>query len=126
MITSRRTFCAQDGALVAAADRALAAGLDLQKATWKVVAVDPNAPGTGDLKVSRDWKGDLCRTKLVNSGKDAVRVKEVVLFAIAHNLPADTHLYGESFQMLSHTAGTLGKPVDLGYSERTHYKLQQP
>jgi len=48
------------------------------------------------------------------------------LFAIAHDLPADTHLYGESFQMLSQTAGTLGKAVDLGYSERTHYKLPQP
>ena len=48
------------------------------------------------------------------------------LFRIAHNLPDDTALYGESFQMLSQTAGTLGKPVDLGYDELAHYKIPQP
>ena len=31
-----------------------------------------------------------------------------------HALPPETHLYGEGFTMLSQTAGTLGKPTDLG------------
>jgi alpha-galactosidase len=55
-----------------------------------------------------------------------VRIKQVALFAISHGLAPDTHLYGESFQMLSQTAGTLAKPVDLGYSEPKHYKIPQP
>ena len=53
-------------------------------------------------------------------------VKEVALFRVAHDLPDATALYGESFQMLSQTAGTLGQPVDLAYDELKHYKLPQP
>jgi alpha-galactosidase len=98
----------------------------LQKAPWRAVPVDAGAPGAANLELKREWKGGLCRPKLVNTGKDAVRVKEVVLFSISHDLPPETRLYGESFQMLSQTSGTLGKPVDLGYSEPKHYKLPQP
>ena len=55
-----------------------------------------------------------------------MHVKEVSLFRIAHDLPDATALYGESFQMLTQTAGTLGKPVDLAYDELKHYKIPQP
>jgi len=49
-------------------------------------------------------------------------VKQVVLCAAPIDLSPESHLYGESFQMLSQTAGTLAKPLDLGYSEKNHYK----
>jgi alpha-galactosidase len=68
----------------------------------------------------------VCRTRLVNEGKAPVRIKEVVLFTIAHNLPPQTHLYGEGFTMLSQTTGTLGKPVDMGLTDRKHYRIPQP
>jgi hypothetical protein len=92
----------------------------LRNAPWRV---DPAAEG---LSVERSWSGEICKAKLVNNGKGAVRVKQVALFALPHGLPPDTHLYGESFQMLSQTSGTLGRPVDLGYSESKHYKIPQP
>ena len=64
--------------------------------------------------------------RLTNTGKTPVHVKEVSLFRIAHDLPDATALYGESFQMLTQTAGTLGKPIDLAYDELKHYKIPQP
>src|SRR5262249_26775470 len=65
-------------------------------------------------------------SKVTNTGKTPVKIREVILFELAHDLPPETRLYGESFQMLSQTSGTLGKPVNLGYDEREHYKLPQP
>ncbi len=82
------------------------------------------APPT--LVLDRRCTEELCRPVLINRGKTPFRVKEVVLFHITHSLPESTRLYGESFQMLSQTGGTLGAPVDLGYSEPNHYKLPQP
>jgi alpha-galactosidase len=64
---------------------------------------------------------------VVNLGKDPVRVKEVVLFRVPHALPLSTRIYGEGFQMLSQTGGTLGKPMNLGaYTDLKHYKMPQP
>jgi alpha-galactosidase len=122
-MTSRRQFIAQTGAMAALAQHAHAApGLDVANAPSKIVSSDP----TGNIKLTREWKSDLCSSKLTNNGEKPARIQEVVLFSIAHSLPADTRLYGESFQMLSQTVGTLGKPVDLGYSEPKHYKIPQP
>jgi alpha-galactosidase len=80
-----------------------------------------------ELHVVRRWVGDLCHSKLVNNGRDAVKVKEVVLFDLELNLPPSTRLYGEGFQMLSQTGGTLGRPDDLGnYTDLKHYRLPVP
>jgi alpha-galactosidase len=92
----------------------------------KIVPADSSAADISKVRLSRQWKGDFCQSKLVNDGKQAARIREVVLFDIAHNLPADTPFYGESFQMLSQTSGTLAAPIDLGYSETKHYKIPQP
>lgn len=54
-------------------------------------------------------------------------MKEVVLFDLDLKLPATTHLYGEGFQMLTQTGGTLGQPSDLGnYTDAKHYKIPSP
>jgi alpha-galactosidase len=79
------------------------------------------------VKVIRQWNGSLCRSRLVNRGQSAARVKEVVLFEKTLSLPPVTMLYGEGFQMLSQTGGTLGQPVDLGnYTDAAHYKIPTP
>ena len=50
-----------------------------------------------------------------------------MLFDLKLPLPASTKLYGEGFQMLSQTGGTLGQPIDLGnYTDAKHYKLPTP
>jgi alpha-galactosidase len=56
-----------------------------------------------------------------------VRLSEVVLFDVPHQLPPATTFYGEGFQMLSQTGGTLGAATDLGnYTDAKHYKLSEP
>jgi len=79
------------------------------------------------VKIIRQWIGPICRSRLVNSGPAAVKVKEVVLFDLELPLPAETRIYGEGFQMLSQSGGTLGRPTDLGnYTDAKHYKLPTP
>ena len=83
--------------------------------------------GGADVTVTRNWSGDICRSRLLNAGREAVRVREVVLFDLDLGLPESTTLYGESFQMLSQSGGTLGAPKDLGsYTDAKHYKIPMP
>jgi alpha-galactosidase len=95
----------------------------LERASWRIVA----EPADARLRVERSWDGSICRSRLVNAGARAARVAEVVLFDLAHGLPPETRFYGEGFQMLSQTGGTLGVPLDLGnYTDPKHYKLPEP
>src|SRR5579885_1136951 len=96
--------------------------LDVWSAKSEIRSVESGAA----LRLTGERNGDLYRARLTNSGSTPVHVREVALFRIAHDLPDDTALYGESFQMLSQTAGTLAQPVNLGYDELAHYKLPQP
>lgn len=90
-----------------------------------VPAVD--SPGVSDIRLIRRWTGPLCRSRLVNEGTENVRVKKVVLFDLTLPLPPDSRLYGEGFQMLTQTGGTLGQPTDLGnYTDAKHYRLPAP
>ncbi|MCM3869477.1 MAG: hypothetical protein ND895_02100, partial [Pyrinomonadaceae bacterium] len=94
--------------------------------TGSVVPVgDPRS--IEQVRLSQRWKGPICSSRLINEGAGSVRVKEVVLFDLTLPLPADTRLYGEGFQMLTQTGGTLGQPTDLGnYTDAKHYKLPAP
>ena len=107
---------ADAGALVAAP------ALDVWHAKNAVRTVEP----TTAVTLAGTRKGDLYLARLTNTGKTPVHVREVALFRIAHDLPDATALYGESFQMLTQTAGTLGKPIDLAYDEFKHYRIPQP
>jgi alpha-galactosidase len=83
-------------------------------------------PADKTLKLTLRWDGALLKPELRNTGREPVRVKEVVLLDLALEA-ADTRLYAEGFQMLSQTGGTLGKPLDLGdYTDAKHYKMPQP
>jgi len=82
------------------------------------------APNDGGLTVGREWHGDTCRSRLVNTSKAPIQVREVVLADVDLGLPASTAVYGESFQMLSQSGGTLGAPKDLGsYTDAKHYRI---
>jgi alpha-galactosidase len=107
---------------------AIAAPLYMQSlvnAPGSVVPVDKSAaPG---VRLIRDWNGPLCRSRVVNEGREAVQLKEIVLFDVNLTLPATTRLYAEGFQMLSQNGGTLGEPADLGsYTDAKHYKIAAP
>src|SRR5260370_3074758 len=93
------------------------------------VRIIPAVAGEGPanrVEITRARDGNFCRTKLINRGEQSIHIKEVVLGEAQHDLPDETRLYGESFQMLSQTGGTLGHPQDLGYSELKHYRIPQP
>jgi len=88
-----------------------------------------NAPSNiaPPLKLTRRWRGSVCESHLVNQGSRPVKIDEVVLFDLNLPFPASTRLYGEGFQMLSQTGGTLGQPADLGnYTDAKHYKMPAP
>lgn len=109
-------------ALSAVSAFAASPALDVWKAPHEVRTVETSSA----IKLTGERKGDLYSSRITNTGKTPVHVKEVSLFRIAHDLPDAAALYGESFQMLSQTAGTLGKPIDLAYDELKHYKIPQP
>ncbi len=128
--SSRRDFCVRLGSVLALGPLGHAApvGLSMERvreAPWRVSGPDGSSLPSS-VRLERVWSGSRCQAKLTNSGASSVRVGEVTLFSLEHSLPADTGLYGESFQMLSQTAGTLGKPEDLGMSEARHYRIPQP
>src|SRR5438128_10557244 len=98
----------------------------LKESPARVVPVD-RAADVSRVEIARTWTGPLCRSTLTNRGPRAVKIREVVLFDLDTTLPASTHLYGEGFQMLTQTGGTLGAPVDYSqYTDAKHYKLPEP
>jgi alpha-galactosidase len=98
----------------------------LKSSSWRVIPAG-DGRGVDALRLTRSWDGPLCRSRLVNGGRAPVRIKEIVLFERDPALPAETGLYGEGFQMLSQTGGTLAQPADVGdYTDERHYKIPQP
>ena len=84
-----------------------------------------NSTSTGTT-VSRQWENDICHCAVTNNGTDAVAVDEIVLFRGTLNLPEQTRIYGESFQMLSQYVGTPGNVKCItGLSDRNHYRMPQ-
>jgi alpha-galactosidase len=98
----------------------------VELAPWRVIAAD-SADSVDNVILQRVWRGSNCVSKLVNRGSKPLAIKEVVLFDVTHRFPPDTHIYGEGFQMLTQTGGTLGEPVNYSqYTDEKHYKLPAP
>ena len=98
----------------------------IQNSPFQIRLANPLSDASG-LRLTREWNGSLCRSELVNEGSKPITIGEIVLFEIAHDLPADTRIHGEGFTMLSQTGGTLGEPADIGgYTDRGHYRIPQP
>jgi len=49
-------------------------------------------PAGNHIRIERTWAGPVCRTQVVNSSGSSVRIKEIILFDVAHDLPDDTAL----------------------------------
>ena len=99
----------------------------LKTAPARVILANRSPADPGIAKVERVWEGNLCRCRLLNTGNTPLRLARIDLFDLAHGLAADTPIYGEAFQMLGQTGGTIGHPEDWGsYADRSHYKLAEP
>jgi alpha-galactosidase len=95
---------------------------DIRKAPYRIVGSE----GAARLVVTREWDDrDFCRSRISNPTSRAVAVKEIVLFEVSlRTIPETALLYGEGFQMLTQTAGTMAAPVDAGsYTDAAHYKI---
>ncbi|MDR5727581.1 MAG: alpha-galactosidase [Terriglobia bacterium] len=92
----------------------------------RVVLQRPNEADRSNLNLVLNWQGESCRPTLTNFGRTAIPIQSVILCEILHEFPGNTALYGEGFQMLTQTAGTLSHPVDLGYNEVEHYRIPGP
>ncbi len=116
-------------AAIPTAAQAKAKEVDLQtliKAPYKIVPFGATKNISG-IKLVRDWIGPLCNSRVTNEGTAATRLKEIVLFEVPLNLSPTTEFYGEGFQMLSQTGGTLGKLTDYSqYTDAKHYRMPIP
>ncbi|MGV8090377.1 MAG: glycoside hydrolase family 36 protein [Mangrovibacterium sp.] len=84
---------------------------------------------SGDwLVLERRWSGNICKMTLKNEGKTAVHLSNIILFDISdHNLPPESAVYGEGFQMLHQNGGTLAqRKIIGGYPDNKHYNIPEP
>jgi alpha-galactosidase len=90
----------------------------------RVIGIDgAEVPG---VQLATTWLAAYCRPRMTNRTTRAIRIKEVVVFDVALAMPSETSLYGEGFQMLSQTGGTLGAPADLSqYTDAKHYRIPE-
>ena len=99
----------------------------LKSAPAKVILAGNTPADPAAVKVERVWQGSLCTSRLRNTCAAPIRIARVDLFDLEHGLPPNTPIYGEAFQMLARTGGTLEHPEDWGsYADRSHYKLDEP
>ena len=79
---------------------------------------------SSQLLLTRAWSQLACTSRLDNISEQAIHVKEIVLFEGALALPVETRFYGDGFQMLAQTGGTIGQPQAIGRcSDSAHYRL---
>ena len=95
------------------------------RSSWRVL--QPDGHTLDGLRLDRVWRDNLCQLRLTNTGGSPAKVGNIVAFDLPHQLPGNTRFYGEGFQMLTQSGGTLDAPADLGnYTDPKHYKLPQP
>lgn len=100
---------------------------NLRNAPAKVILSDGAEAPAPAVVITRTWNKDVCAMSVKNSSAKPLAIREVVVFDIQHKLSPSTPIYGEGFQMLSQTAGTLAQPADAGdYTDRNHYKIPEP
>ena len=117
-VATENVFAGDAGALIAR----------VKDAPSSVRDVDGNVLTTEQVRVDRRWKGNYCSTRLTNVGKKSVWLGNIILFDLdRHDLSPETTIYGEGFQMLSQTEGTLAKLTSRGpYPDATHYRIAEP
>ena len=92
---------------------------------WESTAsIDSDGRRLEGVDLVREFDGPFTRPRLINRSTTSLRVKDVVVLEVDLPLPAATGLYGEGFQMLTQTGGTLGSPVDFSqYTDAKHYRI---
>lgn len=99
-------------------------GRSMDGSRGSAVGIDGRALQQIDL--ISEWNGPLCRTRVTNRSGRAVSIKEIVLLDVELSMPGSTAQYGEGFQMLSQTGGTLGTPFDYSqYTDAKHYRIPE-
>jgi alpha-galactosidase len=100
----------------------------LMNAPSRILDLDGNILNGSEIRVKRKWTGDRCRTSISNSSKKTLKLSNIIIFELEKTgLDPQTPIYGEGFQMLSQTEGTLALPVDIDiYADRKHYRLAEP
>lgn len=87
-----------------------------------LAAVQP--PRLAGLSIESRWDGPILRATVANRGTTPQTVHDVVIYDEPHAATASAALYGEGFQMLTQTAGTIERPVDLSqYTDAKHYRI---
>jgi alpha-galactosidase len=90
----------------------------------RLAAIGVDGQPLDGVEVTSDTSGPFVRPRVVNRRDVAVSVKEVVVLDEAVQVPASTAIYGEGFQMLTQTAGTIASPTDLSqYTDAKHYRI---
>jgi alpha-galactosidase len=124
----RRSFCKLAGLAATTAwwKADSAEAVPLSALTGYATDTDGKPISTKELRLDLGWHGSECHPRITNLTSKPVALREVVLFSYRHQLPADTWLYGEAFQMLTQTVGTLNSLREIGMSEQKHYRIPGP
>lgn len=75
---------------------------------------DGSIASGNEIVLEKEWHGNLLKTKVVNSSKKPVKIKEIVLFSGSLPLDPSTPFYGEGYHMLTQYTGTLASPSLIG------------
>ncbi|MCG6200558.1 glycoside hydrolase family 36 protein [Psychromonas antarctica] len=76
------------------------------------------------LWMTCQWQQSSCQWQLNSSAKHSIKIKEIVLFDDVLALSADCPFYGEGFQMLAQTGGTISQPQAIGRCpDDSHYRI---
>ena len=100
----------------------------IKSAPYKVIDKDSLVLTSPTIRLFRQWAGDRCTSSIQNASARPVQLKNIILFDIEQTgLDTATPIYGEGFQMVSQTDGTLASPADMTiYSDREWYRLPEP
>lgn len=100
----------------------------LREAPGVVQDVAGNPLTAEQVRLERRWRGGFCSATLTNLGSEPVRLGNVILINLErHALPPDTPVYGEGFQKLAQSEGTLERLTYRGpYPDATHYRIPEP
>jgi alpha-galactosidase len=124
----RRMFCKAASLVASAAwlEGIAETSSPLHASQGSAIGVDGAALAANEIRVQLRWHGNRCRPLVTNVSGKAVRLREVVLLDYRHNLAPQTGVYGEGFQMLTQTVGTLAAMREIGLGEQEHYRIPGP
>ncbi len=92
--------------------------------SFKGYVVATSSLQSQSLWLTREWQQNSCKWRLNNSANHSIKIKEIVLFDGQLELSDDCPFYGEGFQMLAQTGGSVSQPKAIGRCpDISHYRL---